>query len=218
MRWRDENSQFYDILDRVSTFVLANVLWVVLSIPVVTMPAATAGLFATMAPWARGKSPEVFRDFFSGLRQYWLKASLVGLVDALLGVWIVVNFRAFQLMDMSNPLALVSQSLTFFIALITILVNLYFWPMLVTFDMPLRSLVSTSAKLVFAHPLRSFGMLIVSLAPLVVSIFLPSAFWVLATFSTFALLNSKTAWRIMKRYIPEDERPDDTKPEQAETI
>ena len=216
MFWRDDSSPFFDRLDRAGTFVLANVFWVVLSIPLVTLPAATAGLFATMAPWARGKSPEVFRDFFSGVRQYWLKASLVGLVDAALAVWIIVNFRAFLLMDMSNPLALLSQGITFFVALITILVNLYFWPMLVTFDMPLRSLVSTSAKLVFAHPLWSFWMLVVALFPLVVSIFLPGIFWVLATFSTFALLVSKAAWRIMRRYIPEDERPE-TEPEQKES-
>jgi uncharacterized membrane protein YesL len=147
----------------------------------------------------------VFRDFFGGVREQWRKATLVGLIDVLIGGLITVNFTAFQHMDMSNPIAIVSRSATLFFALATIMVNLYLWPMMVTFDMPLRRLLDNSVRLAFAHALWSFAMLVIALVPLAASLFLPGAVWVLATFSTFALLVSKAAWRVLQRYVPEDE-------------
>ncbi|MEO8393584.1 MAG: DUF624 domain-containing protein [Chloroflexota bacterium] len=62
--YRRRNDGLFDLLDKAGTFVLANLFWVLLSIPIVTLPIATAGLFATMSFWVRGKSPEVFRNFF----------------------------------------------------------------------------------------------------------------------------------------------------------
>ncbi len=202
---RERNAELFDFLDRASSFILANLLWVLLSIPLVTMPAATAGLFATMTLWARGKSTEVFKDYFGGIRQHWRKATLIGVLDVLIGSLIFVNFLAFQRMDMSNPIAVVSRSLTLFVALAAIMVNLYLWPLMVSFDMPLRRLLENSVRLVFAHLLWSFWMLVLALVPLVVSLFLPGAVFVLATFSTFALLVSKAAWRVIRRYVPEED-------------
>jgi uncharacterized membrane protein YesL len=193
------------LLEKATTFALANLFWVLLCIPVVTIPAATAGLFATLTPWARGKSSEVFSDFFGGMRQYWRKASLVGVVDALIGILVVVNFLAFRVMDMSNPIAVLSRSITLFIALIAIMVNLYLWPMMVSFDMPLRQLVANAVRLVFVHPLWSLFMVIVAVLPLVASLVLPAALVIFATISTMALLVSKAAWRIIRRYVPEEE-------------
>jgi len=46
-----------DWLDRVMTLVTANMLWLVCSLPLVTLPAATAGLWAVLLPWWRGENP-----------------------------------------------------------------------------------------------------------------------------------------------------------------
>ncbi|HEX2907050.1 MAG TPA: YesL family protein, partial [Phototrophicaceae bacterium] len=69
---RKEVDDFREHLDKWSMFILANLLWALLSIPLITFPAATAGLFATMSRWVRGKPPELFQEFFGGMRRYWL--------------------------------------------------------------------------------------------------------------------------------------------------
>ena len=202
----EKGDGFSGLLEKATNFALANLFWVLLCIPVVTIPAATAGLFATMTPFARGKPVEVFRDFFSGMRQYWRKATLVGAVDALIGVLVAVNFTAFRQMDMSNPIAVLSQSITLFVGLMAIMVNLYFWPMMVSFDLPARRLLENSVRLVFAHPLWSLFMVFLAVAPVVVTIFfLPAALFVFATVSTVAVLVSKAAWRVIGRYVPAEE-------------
>jgi uncharacterized membrane protein YesL len=201
-----QQNEFFDRLDKAATFVIANLLWVALSIPLITLPAATAGLFTTMSPWVRGKPAEVFRDFFSGMRRNWLKASVVGLMDALIGGLVALNFAIFPLMNMAQPLTLLSQSVTLFVALTAVMVNLYLWPLMATLELPFRQLLDTAIRLVFIHPAWSFALL--ALAGLVASVslfFLPSLFLLTVTFSGFALLVNWGAWRVIRRYVPEDE-------------
>jgi uncharacterized membrane protein YesL len=57
---KEASSQGFDWMElaqTASTFVLLNMLWLFCSLLIITMPAATAALFATIAPWGRGRSP-----------------------------------------------------------------------------------------------------------------------------------------------------------------
>lgn len=200
------NDGLFEWLDKAGSFILANLLWVLLSLPLVTLPMATAGLFATMLPAARGQSPEVFRDFFRGMRQYAGKATLVILLDVAVGGLVVINVLIFRLMDASGTLTMLSQSATLFVGLTVCAVNLYVWPLMVAFDdWSLRQLLNTALKFVFAYPLWSGMMLFLAFVPFIVSLlFLPAAVLLLATFSTSALLVSRAAWHIIQRHLPEE--------------
>jgi uncharacterized membrane protein YesL len=179
---------------------------VLLSLPIITIPLAMAGLFATLAPWGSGKPSEVFNNFFSGIREHWQKAMLIGVIDLLLGGLVAVNFSIFRLMNMAQPVALLAQSVTFFVGLILIAVNLYVWPLLVTFDLPLRDLLSTAVKMVFTHPIASIGMLLVTFAILLGSTLLPAMFLLLASVSACALFISGAVWRVVRKHITDEER------------
>jgi uncharacterized membrane protein YesL len=203
---RSDNADLFAWGDRVGTFIMANLLGVLVALPIITLPLALTGLFAAMAPWGRGKSSAVFRDFFGGIRDHWRQAMLIGLIDLLIGGLIVLNFSIFHLMDMSQTLALLSQSITVFSTMVLLLVNLYIWPLLVTFEMPLRKLIETAVTLVFSHPFASFGMLLVTMAILLVSVILPAMFVLLVSFSACALFISWGVWRVVRGHIAEDER------------
>lgn len=198
---------FSEYVDKTGTFILANLFWVLLAIPIITIPAATAGLFATLMPLARGGSSEVFRDFFAGVRQNWRKASLIGLLDMLVGGLVISNILIFQMMGAPQIVALLSQSVTIFVALMLILTNLYVWPLMVAFDFSLRDLVTTAFKLVLLHPAWTFVMLLLAFAPFAASLllFLPAGVLIFVTFSASALLVSWGAWRVIR--LHEEEMP-----------
>jgi uncharacterized membrane protein YesL len=203
---RPERDDFFEQLDKWASFILANMLWLVLALPVVTMPAATAGLFAAMSRWARGKPPDLFPEFFGAMRRHWKAASILVLLDVLVGGLLALNLSIFPLMDMAHPLAFLSRSVTVFVSLALGLINLYAWPLMVTLDMPLRLLLSNSIRLAFAHPFWSFGVLVAALLPLAISLLLPAIVWVMATFSATAFIMNWGAWRIIRRYLPDEER------------
>jgi uncharacterized membrane protein YesL len=207
MKIPDGNAEFFEHLDRWGTFIMANLLWVFMLIPIVTIPAATAGLFAVMSKWVRGKQSQVFQDFFEAVRQHWRTSTLLGLLDAAGVALILFNWSIFPLMEMSNPLAILSRSMTVFAGVLLLAVNLYAWSLLVLLDLPLRTLLKTSLQLVFLHPLWSIGMIIAAVLPIVISLLvLPGAALVLFTFSCCACIVSWGAWRVIRGHLSDDER------------
>ena len=99
MKSQSVNTGWLDQLDKWLTPVMANLLWAALSLPLITLPAATAALFATMFYWMYGKQPEMFSQFLVTMRRCWLRSSLVVVLDLLVCGLIVVNLLIFQMMS-----------------------------------------------------------------------------------------------------------------------
>lgn len=189
--------------------MLSNLLWLLLSLPIITLPAATAGLFAVMSGYARGQRRETFQTFFGAMRQYWLGSSIIVLVDFFIGLLLYLNLTIFTLMDMSNPVAVLSQSVTIFAGVLLVLVNIYVWPLLVLglFDTPpeLRGLIRAAVKLVMAQPLWSLVIVVAAIFPLMLSAILPMAVLVLFMVALTAYIISWGAWQIIRRYLSPEE-------------
>ncbi len=201
-RYRDgDAASFFAVFDKISTFILANLLWIFCSLPIVTMPAATAGLFAVFAPWVQGKSTEPFAVFFGAFRQHWRKSTLIFVIDLIIVGLIVANFSIFGRMDESQTLTRLSQAMTLFLAIITLMINLYLWPLLVMFEMPLRKLLDTAVRLAFGHALWSLLLSVLAVLPVVLSLLLPAMFTLIGLFATCALLIDWGAWRMIRRYV-----------------
>lgn len=185
-------------IDRAASLVIANLLWTFCAMLIIPLPAATAGLFAVMAPLARGKDREFFSTFFSTMRRQWLKASVLGLVDVALGALVLVNLQALDTMPLPELLLWFLRSLTLLIGLTVLLTNMYLWPLLVLFDLPLRRLLVVSLQLALAHPLRSLLTLLLGAAPIVLGLFLP--LWLLAVglISASVLAINWGAWRVIR--------------------
>ena len=133
-------------LENWASFVLANLLWSMFLIPVITIPAATAGLFSVMSKRVRGQQHELFQEFFGAMRRLWQKATVVALVDLLLGGLLVINLSIFPMMSATDVLGIISRSVTLFVGLMAVLVNVYLWSLMVVFERPLKQLFELSYK------------------------------------------------------------------------
>ena len=136
--------------DAAFSIVLANIYFVVLSIPVITLPLAVAGLYYTNFQIASGKSVD-WKTFFVGIKSCWWAGilwtvvnglvifslvfysffflnrgefwamSLLGLDLGVLGFWIIMQFLLF-------PMMLIQEKQTYFLALRNTLVFIVHWP------------------------------------------------------------------------------------------
>ena len=203
MKSQSVNTGWLDQLDKWLTPVMANLLWVALSLPLITLPAATAALFATMFYWMYGKQPEMFSQFFVTMRRCWLRSSLVVVLDLLVCGLIVVNLLIFQMMDMTHVLAFLSRSATVFVGLLLVLVNVYVWPLLAVWDVPLRQILSFALQLVFAHPLWSIGVALATLVPPIIAsvLLLPAAVMLFGGVSCSAYIACWGTWQVARRYL-----------------
>lgn len=208
---RTETQGRYDSLmeqlERWGTFVLSNLAWVLFAIPIITIPLGTVGIFQVMSMWVRGKQPEFFKDFFLAIRHLWLRAMIVGFLDAITGGLILANIQILSMMEFTSLLAIASRTVTLFGVLLLLMVNLYVWSLLVVAELSLRRILEMSFKLVFTHPFETILILIGGLLPVLLNIFLmlPVLITMFVTISLSVLIINKGTWRVIRRYIPEGE-------------
>ena len=69
MKKTNIDSPFYRTMGRIGDLVLANVLWLVCSLPIITAGASTLGLFTVVNKMAAKEDYTVRTDFFKAFRR-----------------------------------------------------------------------------------------------------------------------------------------------------
>ncbi len=140
-----------DFYDEMFVMVGANLLWVVMAIPVVTIPLGNAGMMYLTNQIAHHKSIE-FRMFFQGIKEYWAKSYLLALLNVLAAVLFYANMRFYGQMNASW--ASVIQGLFVGLFVIWCLIQIYVFPMLMEQQEPrLLLALRNAAFLAFASPI-----------------------------------------------------------------
>jgi len=157
-----------------------------------------------MSKRARGKEVELFGEFFGGMRRFWWKATLLMLLNLAVGGLALLNFTIFPLMDMSNLFALMARSVTLFVGVLLLLVNMYAWHMLVLFDWAVKGLLESALRLCFAYPLWSIGVLIAASLPLALGLLLPRGILLIGLVSLSLYIMNLGTWRMIERHAPDN--------------
>ena len=199
-------------LDRLASFMVVNLLWLSLAILVIPLPAATAGLFAVVAHWVRGRDVEVFATFFGTMRRQWRKSTLIGLADAILLGIIAVNFYAFNLMPLDTTVLWVLRGGNVFVAVVTLMMNMYLWPLLVLFDLPVLRLLNLSWRFAFGYAPWSFFVVFIVVLLLLLGFVVSALLVILFGASATALIVNWGAWRILRKHATPEELAELDKP------
>jgi uncharacterized membrane protein YesL len=198
---QDINYQdFFSKLDRISGFAIINLLWLISSAFIIILPAATVGLFAVMIDMVRGKNSEAFTRFFGAMRQYGIKASVIGLIDAVLLGLVVFNFNLIPQMGLPPTIQYPFLGIMLFVGLLVVMVNVYIWILLVTYDLTLKTLMDVSITLSIAHVRWTAWVLFLTIGVLSMGLVLPALVSVLILFSSGAYIMAWGAWHIIQDY------------------
>ena len=184
-----------------ANLMLANLLWLVSSLPLLTLPAATAGLSAVMASWARGGRPDVPRTFFGAARRQFWRAWLVVLVDLALAAPLLLDLLIIQGAGEPGPLLLVVRGLCLAGLVFLAAVNLWLWPSLESGER-LAALWRRAASAVLLRPLATLAVLAASAAVFGLGLLLPRAAFLFISVAAAAFVACWGVSRI-ERGLPE---------------
>lgn len=201
--WQERYPGLWSFLQLASAVVLGSLVWLFCSLPLVTLPLATAGLYAVAAEATRGLEFNLLGVFWQAARSRWLRALALWWLDA--AALCVLGYDLWFFITRPGWLQLLAGvALSLFVVLC--LVNLYAWPLLVSTDWGLWRLLKVSALLAGVHLFRSLGVALV-----VVALLLVAYRWPFLAFAALpgaiALLSSYNAGRLLRRYLPEEEPP-----------
>lgn len=181
---------FYRMGTIIYKYLTLNVLFLAFCIPVVTIPAATAGLFAVARKIVYEKEPSIFSVFIQGFKQNFKQSFIVGLIFIPVSIFFVMDYRAAHVIF--GGLFMVLWMIAVFVTL-SVLVHVY--PLMVHMDLTIKHIFLNAIKMTVIKPFLSISSVITALVFTYVSCVIPILFFtfffsVLAT-AIYHMVNKK---------------------------
>ncbi|GMA61093.1 DUF624 domain-containing protein [Alicyclobacillus fastidiosus] len=172
-------------------YLTLNVLFLAFCIPVVTIPAATAGLFAVARKIVYEKEPFILREFMRGFRKNFKQSLIVGLVTLIVAVFLWMDYRATHLV--LGGLLMCVWAVAMFIVL-AIFVNVY--PLMVHMHLTIKHILLNSVKISMIKPFLSISIVVLTLGFLFLAYIIPILFF---TFF-FSVLSTTIYYLVNKKF------------------
>ena len=199
--------KFFDIM-------ILNILWVICSIPIVTVGASTTAVYYVTLKLVRDEEGSTIKSFFKSFKENFRQATVIWLILLAAGIVLGVDLYIFLfVMTGSSRMRtlLIAGFLGF--ALIYASISLFVFPLQCRFYNPVKRTLFNAFFMSIRHFLQTLGLLVIdlglpALALFVAPILQPMFF--LFGFPLIAFVNSYVFVAIFDKYTPKREEPEDT--------
>lgn len=205
----NENNMVLKFFGRMGDLMVLNVLWLVSSLPLVTLGASTTALYYTTLKLVRGEEAYLGRMFFHSFRQNWKQGTLLELLFLLIGGFFGLDIQIVRTMDGTAGKGLLLLLLVF--GCLFLMTVSYAFPLLAQFENTLKGTLKNAFFLSVWHLPYTAVIVVLNLIPLLLFLLFPTGFlmsailWVVLGFAVLAYANTHLFVRIFKRYMPETE-------------
>ncbi len=177
-------------LGRVGDILLLNIVFVVTSIPVITIGTALSALYTVAMKLVRGEDPAIIKEYLKAYKRNFKPATICWLFMAVIGVLLFVDFRLVAVF--SGTAYTVMRLLLAMILGIWLLTFLYLFPYIARFENTILNSMKNALFLSVAHIPSTLMMLGVAIGLLIITLFTSKTFvigTILWTFFGFAILS-----------------------------
>lgn len=180
-------------------YIWANVFWAVLTALVITAPAAWAGL-ARMSYLLHRKPSAGLDDFWEGFRQNFRRTIPLALFNALFLVITISNWISYA--DRDGLGFALLRSIWVISLIVVFTLQLFGWCFFFAMKQPsLLGAARNAGVMMIQNPLYTLGVLVVAAILMVISVFLPAAWFLLTGGALAAIANSAVLDRLREAGI-----------------
>lgn len=199
----DPDGKLMELLWKPIHIMFLNLLWVLFSLPIVTIGASTTALYSVLIKMRNGREGKILRDFWTAFRQNFRQATILWLLIVLAAFVFTTDIVFF--LNMGGSFGTFSAMLFVGLDVLLLLVSLYVFPMQAVFDNPIGRTVKSALLLLFRH----LGWTVVLLALAILTAVAVILYWPLIGWFVFGLAAFINAWifdKIFRRYYPKEEQ------------
>ncbi len=169
--------KFFEIYGRKFwKLVVANMLYALVSLPIVTQGLAQAGLTFITRNYAREKHAFIKTDFFETIKKNWKQALLIGILEIVIGAIMAFAMYFYWVGAMTTPdfsfLSLIPVCLSLFMVMMFVFTRYYLYLQMITFKMSTRQLIRNSILFAMAGVKQNILITLVLVAIYALLIFL----------------------------------------------
>lgn len=157
-------NKFWNFMGKVTDVACMSLLWLLTSLPIITIGASTSAFYAFTLDAVQDEEGSVFRSYFAAFRKNFKKATVIWLLQLLLTVFLTVNlFAAWNFYLAKGILGLGLFSLALFGMIVCISTGLYLYPILVSYEFPIKKVISDSFIMAVGNPHVTLSVIVVFL-------------------------------------------------------
>lgn len=196
--------------------ILLHILWLVCSIPIVTIGASTTAVYYVTLKLARDDDGYTIRSFFKSFKENFKQATIIWLIMIVLGAIIGFDLYFFLMIQTASSMFRTIMLAVFGgFGIIYLSVCTYVFPVLSRFYNPIRKTLFNAFFMSIRHLFQTLTMLVVD-GGIVFLMFSYVPQLLLFGFPLIAFFNSYIFNGIFKRYMPEERPIDEMRPLFAE--
>ena len=199
-------SLFGRIMTRIGTVIAANLMFVLLSMPVVTVGASLAALYHTMLKMLRSKDAiNPFKQFWKGFTSNFKQATIAWVISLVL---IIVGYFDLRICRHAGGFIGSLRYGVYALGLLLFIVLIYLFPTMAAFSDTLPNLIRNSIYWAFRKPFKLLVNLFFHFFPMFLTytdrLYLPlyAFIWVMFGFGAIALLTSVLLLPEFEPYLP----------------
>lgn len=143
----DPENKFWQFLSKVTDVVCMSLLWLLTSLPLVTIGASTTAFYAFTLDQVRNLEGSLVRSYFTAFRAHWKRATVLWLLQLAGTVFFAADLWAawtFYLNHQGSVAGIFLLGACGFFALAFLSCCFYLYPILARYDPPLKEIVKGS--------------------------------------------------------------------------
>ncbi len=189
--------------------MILNVLWLICSIPLVTMGAATTAVYYVTLKLVRDEEGPTIRSFFKSFKENLKQATALWLIMLAAGLLLGFDLYFFLAIQKEpSMLRTVMLALLGGFSLIYLFTSLFVFPVQARFYNPVKRTLFNAFFMSVRHSAQSLGMLAIDIGLVLAAVFIApmlQGLLILFGFPLMAFLNSYVIVGVFDKYMPKED-------------
>lgn len=222
----DMDNGFWRTMNRVADIFILNILFIVCSIPIITIGASATALYTVTLRIARDEESYIVKGFWKAFKDNFKQSTIIWLILLLVGAFIGVDLYLTAVVESSLMNTL--KYVFYFITFLYVITLSFVFPIQSRFDNTIKNTIKNALFMGIAHFLPwTILIVVLNVLPILLALYFTTIFlaigipiFLLCGFGAIAFFNSKMFDRIFKKYIPSEETDESLSEEEglSETV
>ncbi len=202
MKFLNYDSPIMQFLSRLTDIFILNILFIVCSLPVVTIGASATALYSVTLKMAKNEESYIFQSYFGAFKSNFKQSTISWLILMLIGTVLWGDYRALGIMG--EPLQRIFSFVLFAAGVLLLFTALYLFPYIARFENTIKNSIKNAFMISIAQlPYTLLLLLLFALAAaftLFIDLRITGFVWFVIGFSGIAYLNSFLLRRAFRRF------------------
>lgn len=200
------DNKFFETLEKISNIVILNFLYILFSIPIITIGASTTATYFVAMKIVQNEEGYIFRTFIKSFKENFKISTIVWIIIMLVGGVLILDFHISNAIPNSSISNIFKLILTM-VSIIIIFNITYVFPIICKFDNSIKNTIINATLISIQNLPYTIIMSLLNLIPIISILFFSNYlgyiafFYIIIGYAVVSCINSFFLNNILNKYI-----------------